>query len=177
MRDTESCRERTGRETVSLCLKCLSPRRDPPATKDSLVDTWLREDTQSVFVQLFRYTLVGGTAFLLDFSALFLMTRFLGIHYLMSAALAFTLGVVTNYLLSITWVFSIHRLENRVAEFGIFALIGVVGLALNEIFMWFFTERVGLYYLLSKIGAAFFVYLWNFLARRFLLFRERRAHE
>lgn len=162
---------------MSHCLKCLSPPRNPAAMKGSLMDTWLREDTQNVFVQLFRYTLVGGTAFLLDFSALFLMTRFLGVHYLISAGLAFTLGVVTNYLLSITWVFSIHRVENRVAEFGIFTVIGVVGLGLNEIFIWFFTEKTGLHYLLSKIAAAFFVYLWNFLGRRFILFRERQTHE
>ncbi len=145
--------------------------------KDTLVDILVKHDSQNVMVQLFRYTFVGGTAFLLDFSALFLLTRYLGVHYLISAGLAFTLGLATNYVLSITWVFSVHRLANRAVEFGIFALIGVVGLALNEIFMWFFTEKVELHYLVSKIASTFFVYLWNFFARRFLLFQERRAYE
>lgn len=144
---------------------------------DPLVNILVKDDTQNVLVQLFRYTFVGGTAFLLDFTALFLLTRYLGIHYLISAGLAFTLGLVTNYVLSVTWVFSIHRLDSRVAEFGVFALIGFVGLAMNEMFMWLFTEKVGLHYLVSKIASTFFVYLWNFFARRFLLFQKRCTHE
>ncbi|MFQ6003571.1 MAG: GtrA family protein, partial [Candidatus Zixiibacteriota bacterium] len=59
----------------------------------------------------------------------------------------------------------------RWAELFIFSLIGIVGLGFNELFIWFFTEKVHLYYLLSKIVSTFFVYLWNFFARKYILFR------
>jgi putative flippase GtrA len=46
----------------------------------------------------------------------------------------------------------------------------VVGLGLNHFFMWFFTEQVGLLYLISKLISAVLVYLWNFLVRKYALF-------
>ena len=56
-------------------------------------------------------------------------------------------------------------------EIGIFTCIGMIGLGLNELFMWAFTERVRLHYLMSKAVATVFVYFWNFFARKFILFR------
>jgi putative flippase GtrA len=123
------------------------------------------------FIQLFRYTLVGGLAFIVDFGLLFVFTDIFGIYYLISAALAFLSGLTTNYILSIVWVFNKRRLRNRSVEFGIFGLIGIVGLGFNELFIWFFTEQVHLHYLMSKIIATGFVYIWNFSVRKFMLFR------
>jgi putative flippase GtrA len=121
--------------------------------------------------QLLRYAVVGGIAFVIDFGSLWLLTELAGIHYLLSAAIAFILGLTTNYLLSITWVFGRRSLENKWLEFGIFALIGIVGLGLNELIIWFFTEWVHFHYLVSKIVSTIVVFLWNFFVRRYLLFR------
>ena len=131
----------------------------------------LKNRTDNTFIQLFRYTFVGGIAFIVDFSALFVFTEIFAIYYLISAAIAFLLGLATNYFLRIFWVFYRHTLSNRWYEFGIFALIGIVGLSLNEFFIWFFTEHIHFHYLLSKIVSTVFIYLWNFFARKFILFR------
>lgn len=144
---------------------CPSERREIVITK------LIAGKTDSLLIQLFRYTFVGGVAFLVDFGSLFALTEFVGVHYLTSAAIAFILGLITNYLLSIIWVFAKRTLTNRWAELFIFSLIGIVGLGFNELFIWFFTEKVHLYYLLSKIVSTFFVYLWNFFARKYILFR------
>jgi len=131
----------------------------------------LKKHTDNTFIQLFRYTFVGGIAFIVDFLTLFIFTEIFSIHYLVSAAMAFLLGLATNYILSIVWVFSRHTISNKWYELGIFALIGIVGLGLNEFFIWIFTESFHLYYLLSKIVSTVLVYLWNFFARKFILFR------
>ena len=52
-----------------------------------------------------------------------------------------------------------------------FAAIGVVGLALNDALIWLFTDCIGTHYMFSKIVAAAMVYLWNFFARKYLVFR------
>lgn len=128
-------------------------------------------ETQSTSVQLLRYTVVGGVAFLVDFGSLFLLTDGLHIHYLQSAAIAFLLGLTTNYLLSVNWVFGRRNVSRRSVEFGIFAAIGIAGLGLNELFIWLFTERVGFHYLVSKMCSTALVFLWNFFARKLSLFR------
>lgn len=131
----------------------------------------LKESTDQTLIQFFRYTFVGGFAFLLDFGSLYFLTEYLGVYYLLSAAIAFILGLITNYLLSISWVFNNHTLNNKVSEFGIFALIGIVGLGLNEFIIWTFTANLQVYYMFSKIISAVIVLLWNFSARKYVLFK------
>ena len=133
------------------------------------------DKTNNTFLQLFRYTFVGGIAFLADFGTLFALTEFLNIHYLISAAIAFILGLTVNYFLSVKWVFNIRTVNNKLLEFWLFALIGIIGLGLNELFIWIFTDLLSIYYLLSKIITTAIVYFWNFLARKFFLFNKQNS--
>ena len=107
--------------------------------------------TGSTIQQLFRYTLVGGLAFLVDYGTLVLLKEIAGMHYLGAAAIAFTLGVVINYYLSIKWVFDKRTMQSPQAEFVIFAILGVAGLGINELVMYGLTSGAGLHYLGSKL--------------------------
>jgi putative flippase GtrA len=124
-----------------------------------------------LFQQLYRYAFVGAVAFCFDFGILFALTRFLEIHYLISAGIAFFVGLSVNYALSIKWVFVRRSIQDKRMEFFLFALIGLAGLGLNELFIWYFTEVTHFHYLASKIVSTVFVYLWNFFARKYSLFR------
>jgi putative flippase GtrA len=121
-------------------------------------------------VQLFKYFFVGGIAYTVDFGSLFILTDLVKVHYLISAAIAFTLGLITNYSLSIVWVFSKRTLSNRRLEFIVFSIIGLVGLGMNEVIIWFFTEWIHFHYLISKIFSTVVVFFWNFFARKKILF-------
>jgi len=131
----------------------------------------MKNETSSTHIQLFRYIFVGGAAFIVDFISLYAFTDIFSIYYLISAAMAFILGLVANYALSINWVFNKRIMDNIWSEFMIFAFIGVIGLGLNELFIWFFTEYTGFYYLMSKILAAVLILFWNFFLRKITLFR------
>jgi putative flippase GtrA len=121
-------------------------------------------------VQFFKYAFVGGIAYCVDFGSLFFLTEVVKIHYLVSAAVAFILGLLTNYALSIIWVFPKRTLADKRVEFLIFSIIGLIGLGLNEVIIWFFTESVHFHYLISKIISTFVVFIWNFFARKKILF-------
>ena len=131
----------------------------------------LTQSTDKTGIQFFRYIFVGGVAFLVDFASLYVFTDYIGIFYLISAAIAFILGLITNYILSINWVFNRRSLDNKTIEFSVFAFIGIVGLGLNELLIWFFTAEVGFFYLLSKIVAAIIILFRNFFARKVTLFK------
>jgi putative flippase GtrA len=126
--------------------------------------------TDSFWIQLWRYTLVGGVAFGVDFGFLYYATEVLGFHYLVSAAMAFGLGLMVNYCISIVWVFSKRTVQNRGVELCIFALLGVLGLGINELVMYVGTDCLGLFFMYSKVVATGFTYAWNFLSRKVLLF-------
>jgi putative flippase GtrA len=121
--------------------------------------------------EFLRYVAVGGVAFLFDFTTLTVLREAAGFHYLLSAALGFCVGLVVNYTLSTKWVFSRRRLASKTAEFSIFTVVGVAGLALNEIVMWLFTSGFHFHYMLSKLVSAGLVLLWNFSARKILIFK------
>ena len=137
----------------------------------NLLDQLFKKSTDKTSIQFLRYIFVGGVAFIVDFGSLYVLTDFFTIYYLISAAIAFTLGLITNYLLSISWVFNRRTFDNKKFEFGLFAIIGIIGLILNEVFIWFFTAELGFFYLISKIISAIIILFWNFYARKFTLFR------
>lgn len=133
----------------------------------------LKDKTDNTLIQLFRYTFVGGIAFIIDFSTLYILTEIFNIYYLFSAALAFLLGLAVNYILSILWVFKFRIIKSRYVEFIIFGIIGIIGLGLNELIIWTFTEFVGFHYMASKIVSTIIIYLWNFFARKYILYNKR----
>jgi putative flippase GtrA len=128
--------------------------------------------TDSSLIQMIRYTVVGGLAFMFDFGALYFFTEYLHLHYLASAAIAFIIGLLVNYFLSIMWVFNSRVIKSQLYEFAIFLAIGIIGLAFNELLLWVFTSLLLFYYLVSKIITAVLVYLWNFLMRKYILFKN-----
>jgi putative flippase GtrA len=128
-------------------------------------------NTNNTFLQLFRYAFVGGMAFIADFGLLYVLTEYAHFHYLLSATFAFIVGVVLNYLLSKKWVFSSNTtIKKQWIEFAVFSLIGIVGLALNNLFLWMFTDYCSIHYMFSKALTTVIVFFWNFLARKFVLF-------
>ena len=139
--------------------------------QENMIQHLLKDKTDSTIIQLFRYTIVGGFAFIVDFGSLYLLTEYAHVYYLISAAIAFILGLSINYALSVKWVFINHSLKSKSLEFAIFALIGLLGLAINELVIWFFKEIVQIHYLYSKLISTLVVYLFNFFSRKMTLFR------
>jgi len=117
-----------------------------------------------------RYLIVGGLAFVADFSSLFLLTEKAGLHYLWSATLAFLIGTMFNYVLSTRWVFSVRKVSNWLDEFALFAAIGVAGVLLNGGIIALLVEAAGMGYLIAKLVATGLVLFFNFGARKWLLF-------
>ncbi len=131
----------------------------------------LIEPTSNTAIQAFRALFVGVIAFVADAGMLWLVSL-TGIHYLVCAALSFILGVYVNYALSSRFVFFVRPKMGKSAEIAIFVLVSLVGLGLTEVFLWIFTETVGLHFLLSKCVVTLLVFAWNFTARKLILYRK-----
>lgn len=131
----------------------------------------INKNTGNIFHQFFRYIIVGAIAFIADLTSLFILTDVFGFYYIISASIAFVIGLMINYYLSIKWVFSKRNLSNKWIEFQIFAIIGIVGLFLNALLIWIFTDYIGFFYLYSKIITAILILFWNFTARKIILFK------
>lgn len=127
--------------------------------------------TDNTFIQFFRYLFVGGIAFLVDAGSLFLL-ELAGLHYLMAAGIAFLIGLVCNFIMSKLLVFQ-EKKDKPQIEFAVYGIIGVMGLGITEGLMYLFTDVAGVYFMLSKIVVAIIVLMWNFFARKFILYRKK----
>ena len=126
-----------------------------------------------LFNEGWKYFLVSLAALALDYGLLVGLTEIGHLNYLVSAAIGFLAGLALNYALSVAFVFREHRLGDRRIEFLGFLLIGLAGLGLNEVLMKAFVESAGLVYALAKIPATGVGFVFNFSARRLLLFTAR----
>ena len=124
-------------------------------------------------IHLFRAILASGFSFSIDFGILALLTEVFKIHYLLSNGISFLTGTTVCYVLNTLWVFHRRRLKRRHFEYLIFIVLGVIGVGLNELLIWFFTERVLIHYLISKIIAGSTVFFFNFFTRKYVLFHEK----
>jgi len=92
------------------------------------------------------------------------------IYYLIGGAAGFIVGTSVSYLLSVKWVFSRRRVKKKTVEYAAYILLGMVGGGMNVMLLWFFTEKLSLYYMFSRISAASLVFFFNFAARKIILF-------
>lgn len=121
--------------------------------------------------ELQRYLIVAVVALLVDLAALLVLRELAGTSTFVAAALAFVLGLLTNYFLSVAWVFPARNVQSPLLEFVLFATIGIVGLALTELLLFCGTDLLGIDYRLVKLLAVGVVFVWNFGVRKLLLFR------
>lgn len=119
-----------------------------------------------------RYAAASVFALALDFGVLMLLTKGFGVDYLAAAAAGFLSGLTLIYLLSVRYVFEGRRRRAPRVEMAGFLITGVVGLMLTEALMLLFVGRFGLPLPLAKMATTGFVFMFNFVSRRSLLFRN-----
>ena len=138
-------------------------------------------DTDNTLIQFFRYLFVGGFAFIVDFVLSYALFRF-AFHEqkeyaIIANSVSFIAGLVTNYLLSTFWIFKTSKVENKLVEFISFAAIGFVGLlitmGITELFKVWLGDTTSLFQIIEKLVSTAVSFLWNFFARKILLYTKK----
>ena len=124
-----------------------------------------------------KYLVAGGLAFLCDMLILYLCTEFLGFHYLISNLFGYFFGLIIAYALNIHWVFTHRRYKKTWFEFVIFTLIVIVGLGISEVMLALLVDKSGLHYLEAKVFVGVTVMVFNYTAKKFILFRPSPIEE
>ena len=95
---------------------------------------------------------------------------------MISTCIGVIVGNTYNYIFSHLFVFKVSRLRytgHHLWPFTVFMLISLIGLALSSLGM---LLGIGLFgdrfYIVIKIVVAALVFVWNYTARRLLLYRE-----
>ena len=124
---------------------------------------------KKIINQLFKFGIVGGIAFVIDHGLLYLLTEKIGIYYLVSSLISFSVSVIFNYIASVLWVFDVDKEKSKVRNFIYFIGLSIVGLGINELIMWGGVDKLHIYYMLVKLFATAVVMVFNFITRKMFL--------
>ncbi len=119
--------------------------------------------------QIIRFAAVGGSAFFIDYGIMILLTEIFGVDYLVSSGISFSVSVIYNYLLSVHWVFDVSKDRSKRNDFLVFIILSIIGLGINQLIMWICVDKLGIFYMITKIAATGVVMVYNFITRKLFL--------
>ncbi len=130
--------------------------------------TWHSREKRmlKLFKQLMKFGVVGVIATGIDFALMIALTEWASWDPVLSAGVSFTVSLLFNYAASMRFVFTRRDDLSRSSELAIFAVLSLVGLAINEALMWLGVNVFSLNYVLVKVFATAVVMLWNFASRK-----------
>ena len=127
---------------------------------------------KKLIIQLIKFGIVGVIATFVDLGVLLLLKEVMNVEVLLASALAFSVSVIANYILSMLFVFEGGE-GNKLKEFLVFVALSIGGLLKNQFIMWIGTEIMTAYYIWVKFFALVFVPVYNFVTRK--IFLEKKA--
>jgi len=121
-------------------------------------------------MRIVKYFFVGGTAAVVDIGLFSIFASYLGWPWIPVSIATFTLATLTNYFLSIQFVFeSGSRHKKHIEVIGVF-IVSILALLVNQLVLYVSIEMLGLHLILSKIIATGVVFFWNYYGRSKFVF-------
>lgn len=129
------------------------------------------EPVESTLLQVPRALFASSLAAALDVGCLIVMVEFWQWHPAAAAFIGYLAGMIVQYGLCLAWVFPAAPENN--AGFVPFALFSLVGLGITWVLIATLTDFTGMPYMLAKLVALGVAFSWNFLSRKWVLFRSQ----
>jgi putative flippase GtrA len=118
-----------------------------------------------------KFGLVGTLGLVTDFGVTYLCKEKLKWNKFIANSLGFSFAVIQNYYLNRVWTFN-NNDQHVVLQFSKFVFVALAGLALNNLFLFFFLKYTrGKYFYWCKIAVTAIIFIWNFFANSFYTFR------
>jgi len=114
-----------------------------------------------------RFAIVGFSGLLVDFIITYIFKERFKVNKYISNSIGFIVAASSNYILNRIWTFKSSNPE-IFTEYTSFLVISLIGLAINNYFLYLFEKRFNFY--LSKLFAIIITTGWNFIANYLVTF-------
>lgn len=122
-----------------------------------------------LFMKLLKFCVVGFTGMIIDFSTTWLLKEKCKVNKYIANSSGFLLAAINNYTWNRWWTFQSTSTEVA-QQFLLFVGISVIGLGLNNLFIYIFNDKLNWNFYISKIFAIGLVTVWNFFMNLFFTF-------
>lgn len=127
---------------------------------------------RSVVDEFFKFAFVGFIGTIVNLVVLYSFTEFLEIYYMVSAVVAFVVAATSNFILNKIWTFKEEMKHEFLGKYIKFLFVSVAALIVNLLFLYLFTEFLGIYYIISQVLAIGVALIINFLGNKLWTFKK-----
>jgi putative flippase GtrA len=130
----------------------------------------LKKSLFELIKEMFNYGLIGISNTVILLGLLYVLTKFLRIHYLISSIISFLITNIYSYYTTKHYTFK--KKEANSSHGKKFLVISLIMLGINSTFLYLFTDFFHINYIFSQIISGFIIYLVSFFLHKYWTFRD-----
>lgn len=131
----------------------------------------LNDNLRSIKRQYGVFFIVGIISFVLGILFLKIFYKELGFNLITSNTISFILVSGINFILSINFVFLRGRYSLS-KEILLFYIIAALSLLLDNILLYYFVDKMGVYYIFAKFITVFIISFITFALKKLIIFKK-----
>ena len=124
---------------------------------------------QILIEKIFKFAVVGFSAFVVDFSTLYIFKEKVKVNKYVANTIAFVVSASFNFALNRAWSFSSQD-PNITAQALKFAVSMSIGFLIATGFIYLFSDKLKFNFYLSKLLAISIAMIWNFGMANLVIF-------
>jgi len=129
----------------------------------------LSSDKRKLFVQIFKFIIVGGCATIIDWFIYFILYNYLNFDPLIANICSFSISVIYNYYASVKWVFDVKNNKSKKRMFFEFIILSIIGLIMTEGMIYVGVNVLKFSAMIIKVLATAIVMVFNYVTRKLML--------
>ena len=123
------------------------------------------------FRNLILYGIIGSFTSALDFAVFTMLSKYIGIHYIVANCISVLIGISTSFALNRSINFKVKDKTGK--RFLIFLTVGVCGLLLSNVILYFGIDMLSGDELIVKLASIVLVVGFQFILNKFITFKEK----
>ena len=123
------------------------------------------------FRNLILYGIIGSFTSALDFAVFTLLSKYIGIHYIIANCISVLVGITTSFALNRSYNFRVKDKTGK--RFLIFLMVGLCGLLLSNVILYVGIDMLSGDELIVKLASIVLVVGFQFILNKFITFKEK----
>ena len=123
------------------------------------------------FRNLILYGIIGSFTSALDFVVFTMLSKYIGIHYIVANCISVLIGISTSFALNRSINFKVKDKTGK--RFLIFLTVGVCGLLLSNVILYVGIDMLSGDELIVKLASIVLVVGFQFILNKFITFKEK----
>jgi putative flippase GtrA len=126
---------------------------------------------QLFFEKVFKFVVVGSTAFVIDFSSTYLFKEKVKVNKYVANTFAFIISASYNFVLNRWWTWGVqdHQVVSQAFKF---AGVMTTGLLITSGLIYIFSDRMKFNFYIAKLIGVSVAMVWNFTMNNFVTFGQ-----